>query len=225
MEINPFQVAQTSAAERSRTNLAVDFDNFLTLLTTQLSHQDPLDPVDSNEFVQQLVSFTGVEQAVNTNSNLEKLIALFTVGQSASAVSYLGTTIEASGDTTVLADGTAKFRYSLPEATASTSILITDDQGRLVLTADGSTGAGNHGFVWNGRDTNGVQQPDGTYTISVTGRNANGVLVAATTRIGGQVTRVDTVDGNIVLSIGNISVPLENVTSIVKTPPPPSTTG
>ena len=89
MEINPVIPAPVSAAERSRTTLAADFDNFLTLLTTQLQHQDPLDPLDSNEFVAQLVSFTGVEQAVKSNANLEALINLFKLSQSASAIEYL----------------------------------------------------------------------------------------------------------------------------------------
>ena len=219
MEISPIQAASSSAAERSRTNLAVDFDNFLTLLTTQLSHQDPLDPVDSNEFVQQLVSFTGVEQAVNTNSNLEQLIGLYKLGQSASAVGYLGKTIEATGNTTSLANGTAKFQFNLSANSANTSILITNAEGKIVLAAEGSTDAGDHKFVWNGRDSNGVQQPDGAYKINVNAIDADGGLISTSTQISGQVTRIDTVDGSIVLSINGVSVPLENVVSVIDNPP------
>ncbi|HZZ11369.1 MAG TPA: flagellar hook capping FlgD N-terminal domain-containing protein, partial [Paraburkholderia sp.] len=70
--------------------LAGNFDTFLTLLTTQLQNQDPLSPMDSTQFTQQLVAFSGVEQQINTNNNLQSLIALNQSQQAASAVSYIG---------------------------------------------------------------------------------------------------------------------------------------
>lgn len=221
MEVNPIQAALGSEADRARTTLADDFDNFLTLLTTQLSHQDPLDPVDSSEFVQQLVSFTGVEQAVNTNSNLEQLISLLKLDQSASAVGYLGTTVEAEGDSTVLNGSFATFNYNLPVNAATTEIQILNAQGSVVFTAPGPTDAGDHTLAWDGRDNNGVKLPDGTYRISISARNSDGDLLTATTRISGKVTKVETVDGAVVLTVNGIGVPLDKVISVAETPPPP----
>lgn len=225
MEVSPIQAVQASAADRSRTSLTNDFDNFLTLLTTQLSHQDPLDPVNSNEFVQQLVSFTGVEQAVNTNSNLEQLISLLKLDQSASAVGYLGKTVEAEGDSTVLAGGSATFHYALPENAESTTIQVINDQGKIVYSAPGPAEAGDHTLVWDGRDNNGVKQPDGTYRISVSARNADDDLLAATTKMSGKVTKVETVDGSIVLTVNGVGVPVDKVISVAETPPPPNASG
>lgn len=215
MEINPVIPVPVSDAERSRTTLAADFDNFLTLLTTQLQHQDPLDPLDSNDFVAQLVSFTGVEQAVKSNANLEALIDLFKLSHAASAIDYLGTTIEARGDTTVLADGSAVYLYGLPETAASTGIIITNDQGEVAFTGNGGTSAGDHVFAWDGRDNDGVAQPEGVYKISLSARDVDGNIIPVTTMISGQVTGIETLEGKLVLVVNGIPVPFENVVSII----------
>ena len=73
--------------------MSSNFDTFLTLLTTQLQNQDPLSPMDSNQFTQQLVQFSQVEQQINSNKNLESLISLTKNQTSVDAVSYLGKTL------------------------------------------------------------------------------------------------------------------------------------
>ncbi|MFQ5785758.1 MAG: flagellar hook assembly protein FlgD [Alphaproteobacteria bacterium] len=222
MNVNPIAAAAVSASQTSRTSLAGDFDTFLTLLTAQLSNQDPLDPLNSNEFVAQLVSFTGVEQAVNTNTNLEKLVDLFTGNQAAAAVGYLGTTVEAKGNAAVLGNGSASFDYSLPENAAATDIVIQNAQGAVVFTGNGEPTAGEHSFVWDGLDDNGVQQPDGTYTITVTARDAAGAPITVETRMQGRVTGVDTLDGELTLIVNGVPVPFSDVISVRESDPPPS---
>ena len=184
------------------------------MLTTQLTNQDPLDPLNSNEFVQQLVSFTGVEQAVNTNLNLENMIDLFKAGQIASAVSYLGTTVETAGNTIRLTDGQAPFSYSLPEAAASSSITVADDSGTVVFSGPGQTTVGEHQLIWDGRDLNGVLQADGIYTLKVSALDNNGGLIPISTRVSGRVTGIETVDNSIMLTINGTQVPIEDVISI-----------
>ena len=219
METSALISASTSAAATSKARLATDFDQFLKLLTAQLQNQDPLDPLNSNEFVQQLVSFTGVEQAIATNANLENLIALNKASQAAMAVGYLGTTIQAEGNKITLADGEARFLYTLPESAASTGILIANDSGETVFVGQGNTTAGEHGFVWDGRDANGNLLPDGTYKITVSGFTSDESLMSIPTIIGGRVTGVETVDGSILLTVNGISVPIEKILSVVESPP------
>lgn len=214
MEINTVSNTAQNGATAARTRLATDFDNFLILLTTQLTNQDPLDPLNSNEFVQQLVSFTGVEQAVNTNLNLENMIDLFKAGQIASAVSYLGTTVETAGNTIRLTDGQAPFSYSLPEAAASSSITVADDSGTVVFSGPGQTTVGEHQLIWDGRDLNGVLQADGIYTLKVSALDNNGGLIPISTRVSGRVTGIETVDNSIMLTINGTQVPIEDVISI-----------
>ena len=220
MEINALASTSTSVAAKSQARLATDFDQFLLLLTAQLQNQDPLDPLNSNEFVQQLVSFTGVEQSIITNTNLENLIALNRAAQSASAVSYLGTTIEAPGDRIPLANGEARFLYLLPENTASTSILITNESGEVAFTGQGVITAGEHGFVWDGRDANGILQPDGIYKVTVSGFAGDDRLMSIPTIIGGRVTRIETVDGGTHLTVNGVSIPIEEVLSVAESLPP-----
>jgi hypothetical protein len=94
MDVTPATSASTtSAAANAQKSLSGNFETFLTLLTTQLKNQDPLSPMDSNQFTQQLVQFSQVEQQINSNKNLESLIALTKSQSATSAVSYLGKTL------------------------------------------------------------------------------------------------------------------------------------
>lgn len=220
MEITALSGNAETALNTSRTRLADDFDQFLLLLTAQLQNQDPLDPIDSNEFVQQLVSFSGVEQAIATNANLKSLIALNKSAQAASAVSYLGTTVKASGDQIALVNGEARFVYTLSDNSASTSIVISNDAGENIFIGRGNITAGEHGFVWDGRDGNGALQPDGIYKIEVSAFAPDDTLLSIPTIIGGRVTGVETVDGGTQLTVNGIAVPIEEILSVIETPPP-----
>jgi flagellar basal-body rod modification protein FlgD len=226
MDTNAIAGAITGAPTQSgvgRTRLADDFDNFLILLTAQLANQDPLDPLDSNEFVAQLVSFTGVEQAVNMNTNLEQLISLFKSGQTMSAVGYLGTTVEAEGNTIRLADGAAPIQYHLPQSASTATFIVSDAAGRVVATGAGPTSAGDHEIFWDGTGIDGIRRSDGIYTVTVSARAHDNSLIPVTTRISGRVTGVETVDGNILLTVNGIGVAIEDIISVVEPTPPVQT--
>ena len=219
MDVNPVTTGSSSTSGGTLTQLADDFGSFLKLLTTQLTYQDPLDPVDSNEFMQQLVSFTGVEQAVNTNTNLKAIIDLLGAGQSSDAIGYLGTTVTAEGDAVELIGGEARVDYSLPEAAASTSILISNALGAVVFSGQGETTAGPHTFVWDSLDFDGNAQPDGAYTFAVTAFNADDKPIFATTMVSGRVTRIETVDGHFVFTVNGAQVPFDDVISVEESAP------
>lgn len=199
------------------TGLANNFNTFLTLLTTQLSNQDPLDPLKSNEFVAQLVSFSGVEQAINTNTKLDSLVGLLSSSQTASAVGFLGTTVGAKGDTAPLADGAANYFYNLPTNAATVTVEIRNDQGDIVFSGDGDVAAGDHAYTWDGRNSAGVAQPDGNYSIAVSATDDSGKPIAATTRVSGRVTSVDTSSGTPVLTINGAQIPLGDIVSVRET--------
>ena len=218
MEINSLIVDAGSAAAQSKTKLAADFDQFLMLLTAQLQNQDPLDPLNSNEFVQQLVSFSGVEQSITTNSNLESLIDLFKSGRTSSAVGYLGTTIEAAGNRISLADSAASFSYTVPSDAATTSIVIVNENNDVAFVGQASITAGTHVFEWDGLDADGNLQPDGIYKVTVAGFDRDDNLLSIPTIISGRVTKVDTVDDGIRLTINGISVAIEDVRSVAESP-------
>src|ERR1700674_4361525 len=106
--------AAATASTQAHQTLSSNYDTFLKLLTAQLKNQDPLSPMDSNQFTQQLVMYSQVEQQISTNDNLSSLIALTKSAAGSNAVSYLGRTALTQGGDTSLSDGSADWRYTMP---------------------------------------------------------------------------------------------------------------
>lgn len=209
--------SSSSQAASDGAQLQNDLDRFLTLLVTQLQHQDPLDPLDSNEFTNQLVQFANVEQQIYQNANLEDLIAIQSDNQVAALVNYIGSTIETSGDALPLQNGDANASYTLSETANDTVISIFDAADQMVLQTDGDTSAGRHLFEWNGLDADGNTVPDGTYRILVTATQSDGSQVDVETSTFGRVTGA-TADGEeTALYMDGVRVPMGNVMSIIVT--------
>src|ERR1700749_1485656 len=104
---SPSQISTTSsssnvakaAGSTASQQLAGNFNTFLQLLTTQLQNQNPLDPLDTNQFTQQLVEFASVEQPLNTNDSLSTLVSLQQTTQSTEALAFVGQTVAVDGST------------------------------------------------------------------------------------------------------------------------------
>jgi len=206
--------ASTGKAAQDQKKLADDLNDFMTLLTTQLQHQDPLDPMDATEFTSQLVQFASVEQQISANSNLEALLKAQENSQLASVAGYVGHLIEAESPTVQVYGGQAEFNYILHEDSESTLITIQDASGRTVLTADGETNVGKHGVVWDGTDLQGNKVTDGTYQLTVVGQNADGEPIDVTTTAIGVVTGVSYAGNEPVLLINNQEIALDKVLTL-----------
>ena len=208
--------ALTSGSNSSSAGLASNLNMFLTMLTTQLKNQDPLSPTDSTQFTNQLVLYSQVEQQINTNSNLNKLISLQGTNQQSAAIGYIGQTVETSGTSMPLQSGTAAFNYTLPSTAQNAVVKIEDSTGTVVAQLTGKTSAGTHYMSWDGKNAAGTQLADGTYTIAVVANDAQGNTVSATTNTYGRVTGVtsDATNGT-ELDLGSATTPLSSVTSIV----------
>ena len=200
----------TTSGSSAMNQLSGNFDTFLQLLTTQLQNQDPLSPMDSNQFTQQLVEFSQVEQQIDSNTNLQTLISQGTSQSGAYATSYLGKTVTVSGGQGALTDGTAQRHYKLAAAATSTTLTVTNASGQAVFTGSGQTTAGNNTFSWNGEDNNGNQLADGTYTLSVSASNSGTAVTTAVTSAG-TVSEVDMTSGSPQLVIGSMEVPLSSI--------------
>lgn len=205
---------ETSATSK----LSGTFDQFLTLLTTQMRYQDPMAPMDSTKFIEQLVMFSNVEQAIHQNLKLDELIDLQKESQTAFAVSYIGKEIVAIGDKAILEDGRAEWRYTLSEQAAFTNISILSETGGLVKRFNGDIAIGEHVLTWDGRDELGQPVADGVYTIMVTAKAADDSAIPVSTDFVGRVTGVSTDNGKITLDVSGIPVSVESVIS-VKEPP------
>ncbi|SDG68190.1 flagellar hook assembly protein FlgD [Roseospirillum parvum] len=208
--------AQTglTASQQSRQKLVQDLDTFLTLLTAQLQNQDPLSPMDSTEFTNQLVQFAQVEQQIYQNENLENLLISQTATQQAMAVNYLGSTIEAESTRVPLQDGKAKLAYGLAEDASETWIAIKDSTGTVVRMFEGKTTAGVHALNWDGLDSYGNQLEDGAYEVVVTALGPNEGQIDTWTTVFGKVTGITTVDDEMLLSMDGVGVPMSKVLAI-----------
>src|SRR5437868_682307 len=154
--------------------LAGNFQSFLTLLTTQLKNQNPLDPLDTNQFTQQLVQFAGVEQQLRTNDQLTSLIAAQQTAQSTQALGFVGGVAVVGGDTTALANKTATWNLDIP-SDCNLNISISNSAGQTVFSGDYTAHAGqNQPYVWDGKDTDGAQWADGKYKLTATATDGAG---------------------------------------------------
>ncbi|MEZ5669635.1 MAG: flagellar hook assembly protein FlgD [Alphaproteobacteria bacterium] len=205
---------QSQSQSSALTSLSSNFDSFLTLLTQQLQNQDPLSPMDTNEFTNQLVQFSGVEQAIKTNTLLESLVVAEQANQTLTALDFIGREITAIGDEAVLQDGQATFAYTLDSDAASATYTIRDSNGAVVFSGTGPTDAGSHEIAWNGVGASGGAQPDGIYTISIEARDANGNQVGAEPGVVGVVSGVESRNGQTVVMIGDLAVYLQDITSV-----------
>jgi flagellar basal-body rod modification protein FlgD len=196
--------------------IAGNFQTFLTLLTTQLKNQNPLDPLDTNQFTAQLVQFAQVEQQLKSNDQLSTLVSLQQTAQNTSALEFVGQTVGVSGSTTALSNGQATWNLNVPKP-ASGTLTITSATGQTVFSGNYSMNAGNQPFTWDGKDSSGLQWPDGNYTISVTAQDASGQPVAIPTEIEAVVDSADLTQTPPVLSIAGQDYTLDKIKRVIRT--------
>jgi flagellar basal-body rod modification protein FlgD len=195
--------------------IAGNFQSFLTLLTTQLQNQNPLDPLDTNQFTQQLVEFASVEQQLNTNDSLGTLISLQQTAQSTQALGFVGRTAVVNGSTAALSNGSATWQLSVPSS-SKVDITIANSTGQTVFTGSYNVAAGdNQPFTWNGEGNDGSQWPDGGYTLTATAKDSSNNTVAITTAIEGVVNSVDLTQSPPLLSINGQTYTVNQIQSIV----------
>ena len=207
--------SSTSSLETTRAGIADNFDTFLSILTTQLKNQNPLDPLDTNQFTQQLVQFTGVEQQLKTNQFLESLMLSGQNTAKSDAVSYIGKEVTSSGRTGELSGTNAAFwAYSADAKAANATITIKDAKGQVVYNSTGPLEAGPGTFRWDGMGSDGNLKPNGVYTIDIQGRDSNGQNVKISTASIGVVTAVDFTGDVPVLTVGSRKVTITDVTDV-----------
>jgi flagellar basal-body rod modification protein FlgD len=207
----------SSANALASQQIAGNFQSFLQLLTTQLQNQNPLDPLDTNQFTQQLVEFAGVQQQLNTNDSLATLVSLQQATQSSEALSYVGKTATVSGNVATMTNSEAVWALSVPSA-STVDISIASSTGQTVYTGTYNVSAGNNQpFEWNGIGSDGTQNPDGNYTLTATAKDSNGNTVAVTTSVGGVVSSVNLTQSPPLLTIGGQTYTMSQIQSIIAT--------
>lgn len=204
-----------STTSSTTSGIADNFQTFLTLLTTQLQNQNPLDPLDTNQFTQQLVQFAGVEQQLKTNDQLTSLVTLQKTAQSTQALNFVGSTAVVDGSTATLKDGTATWALGVSKP-SSVTVTISNSAGQAVYSGNFSMNAGDHqALQWDGRGSDGSQWPDGNYTLTATAKDASGQTTAVSTEIQGVVQSADLSQDPPTLSIGDQSFTVDKIKKVI----------
>ncbi len=215
----PVPTTGASAANTgSVTNSAMIADNFttfLTLLTTQLQNQNPLDPLDTNQFTQQLVQFAQVEQQMKSNTQLDTLISINQNAQSTAALAYVGATVVVDGSTTQLENGSAAWDLTVPSPSTAT-ITISDSTGQTAYSGSFTVNPGGVKFTWDGKGNDGRVWPTGNYTLKATALDANNQVVAVSASVQAKVDSVDLTQTPPLLSIGGQNYPVNQIQRIVR---------
>ena len=203
-----------TATAKDAATLTGNYSMFLNLLTAQIKNQDPLSPMDTTQWTNQLVQYSSVEQQLKANGYLEKMASGSTTSDMNSAVGYIGKTVKADTSTAALGNGAATWDYSLGGAASTATLTVTDSKGTVVWSGNAPDATkGTHSFTWDGKTASGGTAADGNYSLQITASNASGT-VASSVGVSGAVTSVENTSNGVVLNIGNTAVPLSSITSV-----------
>lgn len=217
---NPSSLPSTGPSAKDAGSSVMGKDDFLKLLVTQMSNQDPLNPMDGQQFAAQLAQFSSVEQLVNINGALSSQSDMTGfLSQSFNnsvATSLIGKEIVADDNHVALTStGKAAIGFNLTGAASDVTVSIKDATGRVVktlTTRDAISGANS--LTWDGRDINGNAVPEGTYTFAIKAVDAKGGEITATPSVQGTVDRVTFGQEGVLLWMGGTSVSLGSVKSV-----------
>ncbi|MCM5557116.1 flagellar hook assembly protein FlgD [Pleomorphomonas sp. JP5] len=205
-----------SSASAATNSLTSNYTTFLTLLTTQLKTQSPLSPMDVNNFTQQLVQYSAVEQQMQTNANLQAMMDTLTSSAALQLVNYVGKSVTAYSDTTKMNGGEANWTINSSAAAKEANVTITDENGAVVYQGTTDLEIGQNTFTWDGKGT-----PSGDYSastspfsISVSGVDDSGKKISITTEVTGKVQAVDTSSAQPYIKVNGRLLPLSALTEV-----------
>lgn len=211
---NPNTELAGGKADASADKLADSYQTFLTLLTAQMKHQDPMDPMKSGEFTQQLVAFSGVEQQIQANQNLEKLSLQLAQNSMNSAASYLGKTAVVQHDVAKLHATGADWEYRNDVATTSIDLTVKDLEGNIVHSSVGKSGLGMQKFHWDGLDMSGNPMAEGAYQLEIKAKNTADESVTVTSFIKDIISSIDTQGVEPIYTVGSVPVGAKGILAL-----------
>lgn len=201
----------------------MDKEDFLMLLVTQFQYQDPLNPMEDQEFVAQMAQFSSLEQLMNLNTSMDGLTSATQNQQMVNATSYIGKQVSVTGNKigkVTEADGTTSistFRYAFGDNVREGVLSVMDGSGNTVYTETlgGKAAGSTFEFKWNGLNDKGQPAADGTYTISLAAYNSSGEAVMSDQVVDATVTSVVKSDNTVYIGLdGGQTMELANVRQV-----------
>jgi flagellar basal-body rod modification protein FlgD len=194
--------ATNSTATGSSTGLNADFTMFLKLLTTQMQNQDPLSPMDTTQYTQQLVQYSQVEQSMSQTSTLKDILSTLGTQNLTQASSLIGHAVEADSNVAGLtASVPAQWNWTTPRDATTVVATISDASGKVVdtrtVSVTGSTGT----LGWDGETSSGRQMEAGKYSLSIKALDSSGTELTSSVRSIGTVSDVQLDNGAILVTV------------------------
>ncbi len=207
--------SSTSTAAADKKGLGRDA--FLTLLITQLKHQDPLNPLEGTEFTAQLAEFSSLEELFGLNQSLKDIQETLCNHQEDRLISYIGKTVKVKTNKISVDAGEIQGGSYTLEQRAEVTLFIYDSNGMEVRRVySGKQEAGEHDLSWDGRNSGGHVVEDGTYTLEVEARDENGFPVPCDVYLTGEVSGVTYREGAPYLMVGDRLEAPEDIVEITK---------
>ncbi len=207
--------ASSSTSSDALSSLTSNYNQFLTLLTTQLQNQDPTSPMTSDTFTSELAQFAGVEQQIQTNTNLTQLLSLNQDNEVSQGTSLVGRQAVASSSQLPLQNGSAELQIS-PTSAETVGIAITNSAGSVVKTQTLSLPAGTTNWTWNGQDDSGNTLSDGSYSAAVVTQDSSGNTTTVPFSVVGTITGVSKdASSGVDVDMGTSTIDMSNVTSLL----------
>ena len=208
---------QQAASNEVTHKSSMDQDTFMKILIAQLTHQDPMNPMDDKEMTSQLAQFSSLEQLTNINKGIQSLVDANSQKDLYSATNFIGQSIKAKGYT-VTKDGStiSSINYGMGEAVSNLMVNVYDSEGNIVRSETlGAREAGTYTYTWDGKNSAGTTVPDGKYTVGMIGEDSDGAKVLIQTEVSGVVSGVINSGGELYLTLKDgRTVNYKNITEI-----------
>jgi len=207
--------ADSSGSVKAKKDLGKD--DFLNLLVTQLKHQDPMNPMQSQEFSAQLAQFSSLEQLFGVNEALQAIQKSLEASKNENILDYIGKVVKTGGNGVSVTGGIIDSSVYSLNSSADVNISIYDAQGAEIRSIKaGLKAPGEYSIGWDGRDNKGNKVGDGVYTIKINATDQTGASVSANVYHTGEVTGVTHKGGIPYLMVGKKLVLPDEVIEITK---------
>lgn len=197
-------------------NQKLSQEDFFSMLTEQLANQDPTKPVDNDQMVAQMTSFTMADGISQLNDKFESFASSMTSNQALQASGLIGQQVLLQGDVAYMAsEGQGVSGVVINDATTQNmEITIENESGEIIKSINaGTQAAGNVEFAWDGKNSKGELLPAGNYVVKANGDVAGKALqlVTAVNRHVDSVSLAGSSQGIILNLDGDVSVKLDDV--------------
>jgi len=214
-QISGIPMVEEQSLYAEKTDDSLGRDEFMKLFLTQMNYQDPLNPMDSQQFSAQLAQFSTLEQLYNANENLEAIGVSQAQSSQYQALNFIGKDIVAQGDIIPLEQGQDASGGFALSAMADCTVYISNSEGMTVGQINlGILEPGQHTFEWDGKNLSGIPQTSGTYTFEVEAVGASGQVRSVEPLITGKISRVNLEGNSPILFVGELPLSLSQIVDI-----------